>query len=113
VHCAIGKQSQDGRADIAALSASASAATAARAAESEAAAGIEAAAAGPEPAEAGLEAGAEGAAVPFCAVLPDVFPEFTTGSSPLLVQCTALLRVEPEAESTRWWCEWVVHVESP
>jgi hypothetical protein len=113
VHCAIGKQSQDGRADIAALSASASAATAARAAESEAAAGIEAAAAGSEPAEAGLEAGAEGAAVPVCAVLPDVFPEFTTGSSPLLVQCTALLRVEPEAEPTRWWCEWVVHLESP
>jgi hypothetical protein len=29
------------------------------------------------------------------------------------VQRTALLGVEPEAESTRWWCEWVVHLESP
>jgi hypothetical protein len=105
VHRAIGKQSQDGCADVAAFSASASAATAARAAESEAAAGIEAAAAGSEPAEASLEAGAEGAAVPVCAVLPDVLPEIATGSSPLLVQRTALLRVEPEAESTRWWSE--------
>jgi hypothetical protein len=102
VHRAIGEQSQDGCTDIAALSASASAATAARAAESEAAAGVEAASAGSEPAETGLKAGTEGAAVPVCAVLPDVFPEVTTGSSPLLVQRTPLLRVETEAESTRW-----------
>ena len=110
MHGAIGKQSQDGRPDVAALSASASASTAARAAESEAAARIEAAAAGSET-EAGLKAGAE-RAVPVSAVFPDVFPELTTGMSPLLVKRTALLRVKPEAESTGW-CEWVVHVRGP
>ena len=109
MHGAIGKQSQDGRPDVTALSAPASASTAARAAESEAAR-IEAAAAGSET-EAGLKAGAE-RAVPVSAVFPDVFPELTTGMSPLLVKRTALLRVKPEAESTGW-CEWVVHVRGP
>jgi hypothetical protein len=47
------------------------------------------------------------------AVLTEMFAELATGVPPLLVQCTALLRVEPEAESAGLWCEWVVHGESP
>jgi hypothetical protein len=110
VHCAIGQQSQDGRADVATLPASASAASAAWAAETEASARIEAAAAGSE-SEAGLEAGAAERAVPVSAVLTDVFPEITTGVPPVVVQGASLLRIESEAESTWWWCEWVIHGE--
>jgi hypothetical protein len=83
VHRAIGQQSQDGCADVAALSASPPAAAAARAAETSARIEAETTAAGPE-SEAGLKAGAEWA-VPVGAVLAEVVPELTTGVPPLLV----------------------------
>jgi hypothetical protein len=111
VHGTVGQQSQDGCADVATLSASASAATAARAAETKASARIEATAAGSE-SEAGLKAGAERAA-PISAVLAEMFPELTTGMPSLFVEGASLLRVEPEAESTGWWCKWVVHMKGP
>jgi hypothetical protein len=112
VHRTVGQQNQDGGADVAALASSAPAAPAARTAcEAEAPAGVEAEAApaGAE-SEAGLKSGTE-RAVLAGAVLTEVFAEFATGLPPLFVKGTALLRAEPE--STGWWCEWVVHGESP
>jgi hypothetical protein len=112
VHGTVGEQSQDGRADVTALASPAAATTATRATEAEAPwieAEAPAAWAESEPA---LKAGSE-RAVATGAVLTEMFAELATGVPPLLVQCTALLRVEPEAESAGLWCEWVVHGESP
>jgi hypothetical protein len=110
VHRTIGEQNQDGGTDVAALTATASAPTAARTAESEAAARVEteAAAAGAEPAEPGCEAGPE-RAVPVGAVLTHVLAEIATSSSTVFVEGAALLRIEAEAEPAWWWCEWVTH----
>ena len=51
--------------------------------------------------------------MPVGAVLTEVFAELATGLPPLFVKGAALFRAEPEAESTGWWCEWVVHGEGP
>jgi hypothetical protein len=110
VHLAVREQNKDRGADVAALTASASAATAAWAAEAESAARIEAeaAAAWTESAETGLEAGGE-RSVPVGAVLTHVLAEIATSLPTVFVQGSALLGTEAEAEPTWWWCEWVVH----
>jgi hypothetical protein len=99
VHCAVGEQNHDGGAHVAALTASASAATAAWATEAESAARIEAeaAAAGTESAEAGLEAGDQ-RCVPVGPVLAHVLAEITTSLPTVFMEGTALLRTEAEAE---------------
>jgi hypothetical protein len=110
VHRTIGEQDQDGGADVAALAAPASAATAAWTAESEAAARIETepASAWAESAEPARKTGTE-RAVPVGAVLAHVLAEIATSLSMVFVKGAALLRVEAEAESAWCWCEWVVH----
>jgi hypothetical protein len=112
VHRTIGEQNQDGGADVAALTAPASAAATARATEAEAGARVEAEAAPTwaESAEPGLEAGTE-RAVPVRAVLTQVLAEIAAGGPPVFVEGATLLRTESEAgaEPTGWGCEWVVH----
>ena len=111
VHRPLGEQSQDGRADVAALAASASAATAARAAESEAAAADRSRRGRARSRSRPESRGRTGR--PVGAVLADVVAELATGMSPLLVQRAACWGSNAEAESCPVWasgCEWVVHV---
>jgi hypothetical protein len=110
VHRTVGEQNQNGGADVAALTATASAATAAWTAESETAARVEteSAATGSESAEPGLEAWAE-RAVPVGAVLTHVAAEIATSLPTVFMKGAALLRIEAEAEPAWCWCEWVAH----
>jgi hypothetical protein len=118
VHRQFGQQLEDGRADVAAFSASSPAAAARSAwAEAEAATGIEyeleSAAWADAEAANGTEAGIAFEArtrVVLAQMVTKMLAEVAAGLPALLMKCAPIAGPESEAESAGGWGEWVSHV---